>query len=92
MIYNIKTLAGIVEFTRRWEDLREPFFRWTRNNSGDSRWQDGVFAAHMKSNYIDCDTPITARLYDLDGNNKETVIRFVNEFLMDGNANILIDV
>ena len=91
MQYDVKTLSGFVKLTQDWESLREPFFQWARKNSKDRRWQDGVFAAHMKMYYIDTDTPITAVLYDLDGLNKETVIRFVNEYVMDGMASILVD-
>ena len=91
MTYDIKTLAGVVELTQRWEGLRDYFFEWARKYSDDPRWQDGIFAAHMKSNYIDTDTPITAQFYNLDNRNKETVIRFINEYVMDGLASIIID-
>lgn len=92
MVYDIKTLAGIVEMTQRWHELRESFYLWVLSNSNDSRWQDGVFAAHMKSNYIDVDVPLSARLYELDQKNQETVIRFINEYLMDGMASRFVDV
>ena len=91
MTYDIKTLAGFVELTQRWPGLRDYFFQWACERSGDARWQDGVFAAHMKSKYIYTDTPITAVLYRLDHRNQETVIRFVNEYVMDGMVSIFVD-
>ncbi len=90
MIYDIKTLTGIADLTQNWEHRREQFFQFACS-SDDERWQDPVFRNHMYREYIKTDTPITTRLYSLDSLNQQTLIRYINERLMDGMAELEVE-
>ncbi len=84
---DIKILSGIADLTNNWAHRREQFFRFACD-SDDKRWQDPAFRYHMYHEYIKTDTPITTRLYSLDEANQRTLLRFIDEFLMDGMASI----
>lgn len=87
MIYDIKILQGIADLTQNWQYRREDFFKFACE-SDDPRWQDPSFRNHMYSEYINTDTPITTRLYSLDASNQRTLLRYINERLMDGMASL----
>ena len=90
MTYDIKILQGIADLTQNWELRREQFFKFACA-SEDERWQDANFRNHMYSEYIKTDTPITTRLYSLDATNQKTLLRFINEYLMDGRTSLEVE-
>lgn len=91
MKYDIKTLTGIADLTQNWDCRREQFYQFACG-SDDERWQDPSFRNHMYFEYIKTDTPITVRLYSLDASNQRTLLRYVNEQLMDGMAELEVEV
>ena len=92
MTYNVRILTGIAELTASWEQKREQLYRFACEQSGDSRWKDDSFRAHMCNEYIHTDTPITLRIYSLDQDNRETLIRYIDEKLMEGMSDRLFEV
>ena len=42
----------------------------------------------MYLEYVKTDTPITTRLYSLDSLNQKILLRYIDEYLMDGLASI----
>ena len=89
--YDIKILTGIADLTQNWERRREQFFQFACA-SDDKRWRDSSFRDHMYFKYIKTDTPITTRLYSLDETNLRTLLRFINEYLMDGVASFDVEI
>ena len=45
----------------------------------------------MYVEYIKTDTPITTRFYSLDSLNQRTLLRYINERLMDGMATLEVE-
>ena len=91
MTYDIKILQGIADLTQNWKSRREDFYRFACQY-GDERWLRPDFRNHMYLEYIKTDTPITARLYSLDASNQRTLIRYIDERLMDGMASSCIEI
>lgn len=87
MYYDVKILQGIADLTQNWQYRREDFFEFACADE-DPRWQDPSFRNHMYQEYINTDTPITARLYSLDASNLKTLLRYVDEYLMGGMASM----
>ena len=87
MTYDIKILQGIADLTQNWQYRREDFFEFACAGD-DPRWQDPSFRNHMYLEYIKTDTPITARLYSLDALNQKILLRYIDEYLMDGLSSI----
>ena len=87
MTYDIKILQGIADLTQNWKNRREDFYRFACQN-GDERWQRPDFQHHMYLEYVKTDTPITTRLYSLDSLNQKNLLRYIDEYLMDGLASI----
>jgi hypothetical protein len=90
MVYDIKILQGLADLTLNWKHRREDFFKFACA-SDDPRWQEPHFRDHMYLEYIKTDTPITARLYSLDAPNQRTLLRYIDERLMDGMASLEIE-
>ncbi len=45
----------------------------------------------MYHEYIKTDMPITTRFYSLDSKNQETLLRYIDEYLMAGMASIPVE-
>lgn len=90
MTYDIKILQGIADLTLNWQYRREDFFKFACG-SDDTRWQEPSFRNHMYQEYINTDTPVTARPYSLDASNQRTLLRYIDERLMDGMASLVVD-
>ena len=46
----------------------------------------------MYLEYIKTDTPVTTKLYSLDSLNQKILLRYIDEYLMDGIASLAVDI
>ena len=91
MAHNIRTLQGVAELTAQWEQLKERLFEFACGQEEDARWKDESFRNHMLNEYFRSHTPITQRLYSLDEKNQLMIIRFIEEELMRGLLDIIVE-
>lgn len=90
MEYDVKILQGIAELTRDWEYRKDALFVYMCERGGE-RWNDSHFKHHMYAEYIKSETPVTLRLYALDGENLNLVLKYVRDVLMDGIVNRIVE-
>lgn len=89
-MYDLKFLQGIHVLAVRWKSLRESLYDYACKY-GDDRWNYNGFRKHMYDQYINTDRPITDQFYNLDRKNRETVFKYINDYLMNGTASYLVD-
>lgn len=75
---------AIAKATLYWMDCRERL-----GNLMIAEWDKSGITAHMMSNYIIVDTPITARISSLDTNNKAILFRALLKWYGDFPAEIV---
>lgn len=90
-MYDLKMLSGIAVLARNWDMYKESFYHFACNESDDNRWEDEGFRKHMYNQYINVDRPITDQLYNLDNDNRKTLFRYIDEYLMSGDAHYYVD-
>lgn len=71
-----KTIYGIASLTQNWPDYREKFYHYACNTE-DIRWQEQKFRDHMYNEYINVETPITLRVFNLDERNLKLLKEFI---------------
>lgn len=77
MQYNkAKMIYGAAELTRNWPLYRENLFRYACDNN-DDRWQNDEFRNYVYNEYINVETPITLRAFNLDERNLKLLEEFI---------------
>lgn len=71
-----KLIYGIAELTNNWPLYQENLYRFACN-SDDTRWQEKEFKNYMYNEYINTETPITLRAYNLDERNLKLLTDFI---------------
>lgn len=71
-----KLIYGIAELTNNWPLYRENLYRFACN-SDDTRWQEKEFKNYMYNEYINTETPVTLRAYNLDERNLKLLTDFI---------------
>ena len=72
-----RIIYGTAELTKNWPLYRENLFRYACN-SDDRRWREKEFREYMYEEYINTETPITMRAYNLDDRNLKTLTDFID--------------
>lgn len=83
MEYDVKILQGLAVLTDEWSRYKDVLFDFACMKGGE-RWARPDFRHHMYVEYIKPITPVTLRLFSLDDANVALLLRFVDEYLMDG--------
>jgi len=67
-----RILYGFSVFTNNWKDRRQQFAEFCAED-----WRRKGTYEHMQNEYINTDTPITLRLYDVDADTRKLIYSFV---------------
>ncbi|MBQ3712109.1 MAG: hypothetical protein II891_06915 [Bacteroidales bacterium] len=90
MTIDARIAYGIAILSTEWKLYRIDLYEYCRAN-GSERWQEREFGEHMWREYINVSEPITTRILSLDNENLELLIRFVDEYVVSGLADRIIE-
>lgn len=90
MIIDARISFGIAMLSTMWTQHRTYLFEYCVAH-GSERWQERAFQQHMWREYINVSQPITTKILSLDNENLELLFRFVDQYVVSGLVDRIIE-